>query len=88
MLPTKCDRKSASGFCIEQIMIVSLIYGQFISKQLSDLLNLQLLIFCEHIASFKILATTSDFQQCGMCDVDQQRLRSACAYALSDQSRC
>ena len=27
-----------------------------------------------------------DFQQCGMCD--QQRLRSACAYAQSDQSLC
>ena len=26
------------------------------------------------------------FQQCGMCD--QQRLRSACAYAQSDQSIC
>ena len=26
------------------------------------------------------------FQQCGMCD--QQRLRSACAYAQSDQSLC
>ena len=25
-------------------------------------------------------------QQCGMCD--QQSLRSACAYAQSDQSRC
>ena len=29
---------------------------------------------------------TWDFQQCGMCD--QQRLRSACAYAQSDQSLC
>ena len=27
-----------------------------------------------------------DFQQCGMCD--QQRLRSACAYAQADQSLC
>ena len=27
-----------------------------------------------------------DFQQCGMCD--QQRLRSACAYAQSGQSLC
>ena len=27
-----------------------------------------------------------DFQQCGMCD--QQSLRSACAYAQSDQSIC
>ena len=27
-----------------------------------------------------------DFQQCGMCD--QQSLRSACAYAQSDQSFC
>ena len=26
------------------------------------------------------------FQQCGMCD--QQSLRSACAYAQSDQSHC
>ena len=29
---------------------------------------------------------TCDFQQCGMCD--QQSLRSACAYAQSDQSLC
>ena len=27
-----------------------------------------------------------NFQQCGMCD--QQSLRSACAYAQSDQSLC
>ena len=27
-----------------------------------------------------------DFQQCGMCD--QQSLKSACAYAQSDQSLC
>ena len=54
MLPTKSDRKSASEFCIEQIMLVSLTYDQFISKELSDLLNLQLLIFCRHIASYKI----------------------------------
>ena len=31
-------------------------------------------------------AVTWDFQQCGMCD--QQSLRSACAYAQSDQSLC
>ena len=33
-----------------------------------------------------IWAVTWDFQQCGMCN--QQRLRSACAYAQSDQSLC
>ena len=33
-----------------------------------------------------IWAATWDFQQCGMCD--QQNLRSACAYAQSDQSLC
>ena len=33
-----------------------------------------------------IWAVTWDFQQCGMCD--QQSLRSACAYAQSDQSLC
>ena len=32
----------------------------------------------------RIWAITWDFQQCGMCD--QQRLRSACAYAQSDKS--
>ena len=31
-------------------------------------------------------ATTWDFQECGMCD--HQILRSACAYAQSDQSLC
>ena len=31
-------------------------------------------------------AVTWDVQQCGMCD--QQRLRSACAYAQSNQSIC
>ena len=34
----------------------------------------------------KIWAATWDFQQCGMCD--QQSLRSACAYAQSDQTFC
>ena len=33
-----------------------------------------------------IWASVWDFQQCGMCD--QQSLRSACAYAQSDQSLC
>ena len=33
-----------------------------------------------------IWAVTCDFQQCGICD--QQSLRSACAYAQSDQSLC
>ena len=33
-----------------------------------------------------IWATTLDFQQCGLCN--QQSLRSACAYAQSDQSIC
>ena len=31
-------------------------------------------------------AGARDFQQCGMCD--QQSLKSACAYAQSDQSFC
>ena len=31
-------------------------------------------------------ASAWDFQQCGMCD--QQSIRSACAYAQSDQSLC
>ena len=31
-------------------------------------------------------AATWDFQQCGLCD--QHSLRSACAYAQSDQSLC
>ena len=31
-------------------------------------------------------AATWDFQQCGMCD--EQSIRSACAYAQSDQSLC
>ena len=35
---------------------------------------------------YPIRAATWDFQQCGMCD--QQSLRSACAYAQSDQSLC
>ena len=33
-----------------------------------------------------IWASAWDFQQCSMCD--QQSLRSACAYAQSDQSLC
>ena len=33
-----------------------------------------------------IWAATWDFQQCGMCN--QQSLRSACAYAQSDQNLC
>ena len=35
---------------------------------------------------YLIWARAWDFQQCGMCD--QQSLRSACAYAQSDQSLC
>ena len=35
---------------------------------------------------FYIWASAWDFQQCGLCD--QQHLRSACAYAQSDQSFC
>ena len=34
----------------------------------------------------RIWAATWDIQQCGMCDL--QSLRSACAYAQSDQSLC
>ena len=37
-------------------------------------------------ANTKKRAMTWDFQQCGMCN--QQRLRSACAYAQSDQNLC
>ena len=40
---------------------------------------------CKHTAYMK-WASAWDFQQCGMCD--QQSLRSACAYAQSDQSLC
>ena len=36
--------------------------------------------------SSNISAATSDFQQCGIYDL--QSLRSACAYAQSDQSLC
>ena len=39
-----------------------------------------------NVAFHCIWAATWDFQQCGMCD--QQSLRSACAYAQSDQSLC
>ena len=58
--------------------------------------SLKMLNFCQFIyINFsdlfsgylkKIWAVTWDFQQCGMCD--QQSLRSACAYAQSDQSLC
>ena len=43
----------------------------------------------KNLSMYKLLlhfTTTWDFQQCGMCD--QQSLRSACAYAQSDQSLC
>ena len=39
-----------------------------------------------HLAPNIKWAATWDFQQCGLCD--QQSLRSACAYAQSDQSLC
>ena len=39
-----------------------------------------------HAIDLHIWAATWDFKQCGMCD--QQSLRSACAYAQSDQSLC
>ena len=35
---------------------------------------------------YPIWASAWDYQQCGMCD--QQRLRSACAYAQFDQKFC
>ena len=38
------------------------------------------------IHDIHIWAATWDFQKCGMCD--QQCLKSACAYAQSDQSHC
>ena len=40
----------------------------------------------QDILKLKSCASTSDFQQCGMCDL--QSPRSACAYAQSDQSLC
>ena len=40
----------------------------------------------DYTAAYTKRASASDFQQCGMCD--QQSLRSACAYAQSDQSLC
>ena len=43
-------------------------------------------MFFSDIAAEILLAMTLDFQQCGKCD--QQSLRSACAYAQSDQSHC
>ena len=52
-------------------------FGNF---ELSPMCN-QVYIWCMYI-----WALTWDFQQCGMCD--QQRLRSACAYAQPDQSLC
>ena len=38
------------------------------------------------LSKFNKWASARDIQQCGMCD--QQSLRSACAYAQSDQSLC
>ena len=38
------------------------------------------------VSSNRIWASAWDFQQCGMCD--QETLRSACAYAQSNQSLC
>ena len=43
-------------------------------------------MFYWQITATLIWAVAWDFQQCGMCD--QQSLRSACAYAQSDQSLC
>ena len=41
---------------------------------------------CQCLDNVDIWASAWDFQQCSMCD--QQSLRSACAYAQSDQSLC
>ena len=42
---------------------------------------------CKKTTKLKIIwASAWDFQQYGMCD--KQSLRSACAYAQSDQSLC
>ena len=42
-------------------------------------------IFIQYLLKAKIIEPVHE-QQCGMCD--QQSLRSACAYAQSDQSLC
>ena len=41
---------------------------------------------CLKVAYFCKIASARDFQQCGMCH--QQRLKTACTYAQSDQSLC
>ena len=43
-------------------------------------------LYRRDVLELLIWASAWDFQQCGMCD--QQSLRSACAYAQSDQSLC
>ena len=61
-------------------------------KSYLDLVNINTYIaFCENMSVYsqdikQKWVATWDFQQCGMCD--QQRLKSACAYAQSDQSLC
>ena len=46
----------------------------------------RILYFRISVSHCHIWAVTWDFQRCGMCD--QQSLRSACAYAQSNQSPC
>ena len=55
------------------------------NRNVQDLFLVGQLFVYHHICN-KICAVTCDFQRCGMCD--QQSLRSACAYAQSDQSIC
>ena len=65
------------------------ILGQvwYLIVSIPDLCNLITLKFLfELLISEQIWAAAWDFQQCDMCN--QQSLRSACAYAQSDQSLC
>ena len=61
-----------------------MLYDNSIYKQNQNKWTLSIWFF--FVFYNEIWAATWDFQQCGMCD--HQSLRSACAYAQSDQSLC
>ena len=57
-----------------------------LKKSKMEYIFLLLLLEVNNYEMIKKKALPWDFQQCGMCD--QQSLRSACAYAQSDQRLC
>ena len=67
-------------------MLESIVYSRIVSVEVAAKLPPLLVLTYTYCLQYNNRASALDFEQCGMCD--QQSLRSACAYAQSDQSLC